>query len=93
MEYRVTNMYKSFKIDEKDPLIKCVINVFENIGIKPYVTSTGGGSDANIFNTNGIKAINLGTGMTKAHTLEEHIHVESLIKIGNTAMELMLRRS
>lgn len=92
LEYEVKNMYKAFEIEKDDELVKMVENVCEKLGIKSNPTSTGGGSDANIFNYNGIKAINLGTGMTKAHTLEEHITIESLINITNVALGIMLRK-
>mgnify|MGYP002288896913 CR=1 FL=1 len=36
-------------------------------------------SDTNILNKNGIKSVNLGIGMKKAHTLEEYIAIEDLI--------------
>ncbi|QZY56629.1 M20/M25/M40 family metallo-hydrolase [Crassaminicella profunda] len=91
LECEVTNMYKAFKIEKDDNLVKTVENVCNKLGIKSNATSTGGGSDANIYNYNGIKAINLGTGMSKAHTLEEHITIQSLIDITNVALGLMLR--
>ena len=40
------------------------------MGIEGKTGSTGGGSDTNILNKNGVKAVNLGIGMKKAHTLE-----------------------
>lgn len=90
--YEITNMYKAFNIGKDDELVKRVQNVCNKLGIKSNPTSTGGGSDANIYNEHGIKAINLGTGMTKAHTLEEHITIQSLVDISNVALELMLRK-
>lgn len=91
LEYEVNNMYKAFKIEKDDGLVKMVENVCDKLGIKSNPSSTGGGSDANIYNYNGIKTVNLGTGMTKVHTLEEHITIQSLIDITNVALELMLR--
>ena len=42
------------------------------------MTSTGGGSDANIFHANGIHVLNLSTGYEDAHTTEEHMSVAAL---------------
>lgn len=91
IEYDVENMYKAYRIDESDELIQLATGVFRNLELDAFITSTGGGSDANVFNVNGIKAINLGTGMKKAHTLDEHITVESLVDIARVALGLMLR--
>ena len=41
---------------------------------------TGGGSDANIFNKQAIKTINLSTGMQKVHSNEEYILLKDLYK-------------
>ena len=43
------------------------------MNIEGKTGSTGGGSDTNILNKNGIKAVNLGIGMKKAHTLYDYI--------------------
>jgi len=47
-------------------------------GLSPSLRATGGGSDANIFNTKGIPACNLGTGYRGAHSLNESIEVAEL---------------
>jgi len=40
------------------------------------LTSTGGGSDANIYSSHGIDSLIVSTGMDKAHTLEECIDTD-----------------
>ena len=52
-------------------------------------TTTGGGSDTNVLNGNGIKAINLGIGMKKAHTLEEYIAIEDIINSSRAVVEII----
>lgn len=47
-------------------------------GLSPSLRATGGGSDANVFNTKGIKACNLGVGYRGAHSLTESIEIASL---------------
>lgn len=78
VEINVETMYSAFHIEESDPFLIELSATMENLGFKVKLASTGGGSDANIFNQRGIKALNLGTGMTGAHTLEEHISVADL---------------
>lgn len=78
VDIQVESMYSAFNIPADDPFLKELSAVLEGLGFKITLASTGGGSDANIFNQKGIKALNLGTGMTGAHTLEEHISVKDL---------------
>ena len=51
-----------------------------------------GGSDANVFNGNGIKAVNLATGMAKVHTTEEYITIENLNNTAKLVYQIMLRK-
>jgi len=70
--------YKAFRIDENDPFLRFLDEIYKECGLEPIHMTTGGGSDANIFNQNGIMAINISTGMQKVHSTEEHIHIKDL---------------
>ncbi len=73
--------YRGYTIDESDPFFRFLLEKFTETGITPKVISTGGGSDANIFNRRGIRAVNIATGMEMVHSREEYIHVQDLIKV------------
>ncbi|CAM3069504.1 M20/M25/M40 family metallo-hydrolase [Vibrio rarus] len=73
--------YNPFQIDESHPHIQSVKNVFTELDIQPIVTSTGGGSDANVFAEKGLTIVNLSTGMAKVHTTEEYIAIDDMRKI------------
>jgi len=79
IDAQVVRMYGAFNIDEKDSIVNHVKQACESIGLNPFTDSTGGGSDTNILNANGIKAVNLGIGERKPHTLEEHLHIVDLV--------------
>jgi tripeptide aminopeptidase len=72
--------YKSFRIDESDSLLNFMDGVAKSCRITPSHVITGGGSDANIFNKQAIKTINLSTGMQKVHSNEEYILLKDLYK-------------
>ena len=72
--------YQSFRIDEQDRFLQFMDNVLHICGIKPTHTITGGGSDANIFNKQGIKTINMSTGMQRVHSNEEYILTKDLYR-------------
>lgn len=89
IEINTERMYGAFNVDENDEIVNMVKKVFSNMGAEVNVTSTGGGSDTNILNANGIKAINLGIGMKKAHTLEEYIAIEDLLNSAKMVVEIV----
>lgn len=87
VEIETERMYGPFVIDENDEIVKLVQRACANMGTETRLKSTGGGSDTNIFNGNGIKAVNLAIGERKAHTLEEHIRIEDLVKAARMVVE------
>lgn len=89
VEIETTRMYGAFIVDENDEIITILKKAFTNMGIEATITSTGGGSDTNILNANGIKAVNLGIGMKKAHTLEEYIYIKDLINSARMVVEIV----
>ncbi len=82
-------MYPAFGLDASDKIVMTVKGACEKIGVKPYTTASGGGSDTNILNDRGITAVNLGIGERKPHTLEEHLYVKDLIKSAELVVALI----
>ena len=66
-----------------------VAEAWRRAGAEPVLTSSGGGSDANHLNANGVKAVVVGTGMSKVHTVEEEITVQNLERTAALALALM----
>lgn len=89
IEIETSRAYGAFKIDENDKIVNTVRKACENIGLKAFTDSTGGGSDTNILNVNGIKCVNLGIGEKKAHTLEEHMSIEDLVGTSKLVLEII----
>jgi tripeptide aminopeptidase len=79
VEVKTERTYDPFEIDEQDPIVDLVKEACFMAGLKSFTASTGGGSDTNILNGNGIKAVNLGIGERKVHTLEEQMRIEDLV--------------
>jgi tripeptide aminopeptidase len=70
--------YRSFTFPESDPFLRFLCGVFRKCGKEPLLVPTGGGSDANIFNERGMKAVNMATGMRRVHSTDEHIYLGDL---------------
>ncbi len=85
----VVRAYSPINIDENDEIVQLVKRAFSNMNVEGKVASTGGGSDTNILNKNGIKAVNLGIGMKNAHTLEEYIAIQDLLNSAVMVTEII----
>lgn len=82
-------LYPALNVPQDSAMLKETVKACESLGLKPSLESSGGGSDANILAGRGIDVVNLGIGMTGAHTTDEHIAVEDLIGSAMLVAELM----
>ncbi len=78
--------YKSYKFDENSAIVKKVVKACKLAKLTPKFEHSNGGSDSNIFNQNGFKTLNLGIGMSKAHTTDEYILIKDMVN----GLKLML---
>lgn len=79
--------YDGFKLSPEMPIVKRAVVASKALGLTPLLVPSGGGSDANVFNAEGIATINLSTGMVEVHTVNEHIAIEDMVQ----SAELLLR--
>lgn len=89
VEMDVDNAYGAFKVDEDAEIVQMVKEACTNIGLESHTMKSGGGSDTNILNDNGITAVNLAVGMRLVHTLEEHIYIKDLEKVAELVLEII----
>lgn len=89
IEIETKRMYGAFTVDEDDEIVKILKKVFSRMNIEAAVVASGGGSDANILNANGVKTVNLSMGAEKAHTLEEYIVIQDLITSARMVVEIV----
>ncbi len=81
--------YSGFSLDEDDPIIDLVTSSMKEVKIKPSFGISGGGSDTNIINAAGIKAVNLSAGMQKVHTTDEYIMIKDLERIAQLTLSII----
>lgn len=74
-----TMEYAGFTIRPDDGIARIARSAVERAGISHQFMVSGGGSDTNVFNRAGIKAINLSAGMMKVHTTNEYIMIRDLV--------------
>jgi len=82
-------VFKAFKIPVEDPLCKLVKKAGERLNLNIVFKKKEGGSDANIFNEQGLKCLILGTGMQKVHSTEEYIKLKDLILSTHLVLEII----
>lgn len=78
LEGGLTKSYSAYSYSEDDPFVQELMAACRKAGLEPSLAASGGGSDANNMSANGLKALVLGTGMAKVHTVEEEITVKNL---------------
>ncbi|HWR07307.1 M20/M25/M40 family metallo-hydrolase [Sporomusa sp.] len=88
-EVKIGKEYDAFVLPETAPVVMLARLAAESIGLKPVIKATGGGSDANYFNSYGVPTAVLGTGMSKVHTTDEFIKEEDLYNIGEFALAII----
>jgi tripeptide aminopeptidase len=78
VEIALVPCYPAYKIAEDAKPAQRAARAAGRIGVPVRFKATGGGSDANIFNSKGLPTVVLSCGYEKAHTSEERISLDQL---------------
>jgi tripeptide aminopeptidase len=78
IELKIIREYQNYKLTEDMRVIEVATAAARSIGLKPDLRTSGGGSDANIFNVLGLPTSPLGTAMHNCHTTNEDISISEL---------------
>lgn len=73
-------VYPAYSFNEHDALVQLAQRAIRGLGMQADTFTSGGGSDANIFNGLGIPTVNLAIGYRDIHTTKERIKAEDLVK-------------
>ncbi|MFZ5592167.1 MAG: M20/M25/M40 family metallo-hydrolase [Bacillota bacterium] len=79
-DVQVETLYHSFHLSPDNPALVLAGRAARTLGLPVVHRSSGGGSDANVFNQHGLAVANLGIAMQKVHTTEEFIAVQDLVQ-------------
>ncbi|MCU0846658.1 MAG: M20/M25/M40 family metallo-hydrolase [Spirochaetes bacterium] len=80
--------YSGFSIDGGEDIIRIVTDSMRKLGMRPVLEKSGGGSDTNVFNRSGIRAINLSSGMRNVHSTKEYILIKDLVNCARLVVSL-----
>ncbi|CAD7782936.1 MAG: Peptidase T [Candidatus Methanoperedenaceae archaeon GB37] len=82
--------YPLMYVSEAHPLIKLLQKAGKQIGMEMHLKISGGGSDANIFNSINIPSVIIGTGMKNVHTCQEYISLYDMVKTVNILLQMIM---
>lgn len=81
--------YRSYTFTERTPPVAHAMRALAACGHEPELVRCGGGSDANVFNANGMPCVNLPNGMRRIHTTDEYVEVRDLDRMLDVARALV----
>ncbi len=82
-------IYPGYRYDETDQVVQRAAQAIRRIGLVPKLFHSGGGSDANIFNSLGIPTVNLAVGYEHIHTTQEQIPVQSIVNLTEVVIAII----
>lgn len=74
-------MFAGYDLDTSDPFFARLRTIIEQHGGVPNFLTTFGGSDANIFNANGIRCAAVGSGYYLPHQYTEYVNLSEMAEI------------
>jgi tripeptide aminopeptidase len=81
--------FEGYKFDSQMPVIKHLHQAMQQMNLVPNPMVYPGGSDVNVLNANGIKAVNVGIGASNPHSNEEQIGLSDMVKGAELLMRLI----
>ncbi|GAC1320703.1 MAG: M20/M25/M40 family metallo-hydrolase [Thermoleophilaceae bacterium] len=78
LELNVEELFRGYRVPRSSPPAMVASAALADLGIEVRPRSTGGGSDANVFQARGFPCVNLANGTTGAHQPDEAVTVEAL---------------
>lgn len=88
----VERVFDAFHIPDDAPVVQTAMNAMRSLGLNPSTERSGGGYDANFFNSKGMACCVLGTGYREIHTTSENIAVSDLT-MGARIVEAIMKLS
>lgn len=74
-------IYPAYQFSDGDEVVEIAKSAIGAVGLTPRLFESGGGSDANMFNGNGVPTVNLAVGYEDIHTTSERIKADDIVKV------------
>jgi len=80
-DFQTITIYPAYSYGDEDEVVQVAKSAITKIGLTPRTFASGGGSDANMFNGNGVPTVNLAVGYEDIHTTNERIKADDIVKV------------
>lgn len=88
-EFRSEIIYPAFSFNAHDPVVQLAGRAITSLGLKTRLFSSGGGSDANVFNGLKVPTVNLAIGYEHIHTTKERIKAADIVKAAELVVAIV----
>ncbi|MFC5467851.1 M20/M25/M40 family metallo-hydrolase [Cohnella suwonensis] len=88
-EFVSTTIYPAYSYGDGDEVVEVAKAAIQAIGLTPRQFPSGGGSDANMFNGNGVPTVNLAVGYEHIHTTSERIKADDIFKVTELVLAIV----
>jgi tripeptide aminopeptidase len=89
VETHVEEMFRAYRLPRTAPPVEAAASALTELGIEPEYVTTGGGSDAHVFNAAGLPCLNVANGTARNHEPDEFVTVEALEGALDVALTLV----
>ncbi len=89
IEVRVEEDFPAMALAQDSQVIRRIEQAAAAIGLQLSYEKAGGGSDANIFNGQGLATAIVATGMTNVHSTSEQVELEDMVNLTRLILALL----
>jgi tripeptide aminopeptidase len=89
VETHVEEQFRAYRMPRSAPPVAAAAAALAELGIEPEYVTTGGGSDANVFNAEGLPCLNVANGTAHNHEPDEFVTIEALEGALDVALTLV----
>ena len=89
LETVVEEHFRAYSLARTSAPVALAAAALEARGIEPSFISTGGGSDAHVFNARGLPCVNVANGTQRNHQPDESVTIDALEKMLDVVLELV----
>lgn len=87
----IEEQFRAYRIPESEPCVAVAAAALRDCGIEPVYATSGGGSDANVFEAHDLRCLNVANGTEANHTPDERVSVYALETMLDVALRLLER--
>ena len=89
VETSVERLFRGFRLPRTAPAVEVAAAALQEHGLEPVYISSGGASDANVFNAAGLTVVNLANGTEGNHQPDESVTVDALERMLEITVSLI----